>query len=109
MLLYHRDGKLVRVEGDEHNTFNRGRLCPRGLSITEFVDHPQRLRTPLIRTGQRGENRWKEASFDEAIDAIAQKFSEVKQIFGPESVIFCKGTARDVGAWLPRLCYGFGK
>lgn len=108
VLLYHRDGKLVRVEGDQENTFNHGRLCPRGLSITEFVDHPLRLRTPLIRSGQRGENCWREASFDEAIGIIAQRLTEIKQTCGPESVIFCKGTARDIGAWLPRLCYGFG-
>ncbi len=108
VLLYHRDGKLVRIEGDEENRYNHGRLCPRGLSVTEFVDHPRRLKTPLVRTGERGENRWREASFEEAIDLIAERFTRIKGQFGPESAIFCKGTARDIGAWLPRLCYGFG-
>lgn len=108
VLLYSENGRLIKVAGDEHNRFNRGRICVRGLNTPEAVHHPDRLRMPLVRAGQRGENRWREASFDDAIEIIAGKFLETKKRFGAESVIFCKGTARDIGGYLPRLCYGFG-
>ncbi len=108
MLLYQRDGRLVKVEGDSDNPFNRGRLCIRGTHLREFLEHPSRLRHPLLRTGNRGENHWKQIRYEEAIRIASQKLLETKQKYGAESVIFCKGTARDIGGWLPRLCYGFG-
>ena len=103
-----KDSRLVKIEGDKANHFNRGRLCVRGRNIIEAMYHPARLQQPLIRSGERGENRWREASLPEAADLIAGKFLDIKKRFGAESVIFCKGTAFDIGAYLPRLCYGFG-
>ncbi len=108
VLLSTQDGRLVGIEGDPENRFNRGRLCPRGQHIIAAVEHPQRLKYPLLRVGQRGQNRWRRISFTEAIEIIAAKLCKIKAKFGPESVIFCKGTALDIGGYLPRLCYGFG-
>lgn len=108
VLLYHKNGKLVDVAGDQENHFNRGRLCVRGLNIKEALYHPQRLSVPLVRKGDRGQNLWQETSIESALNIIADKFGEIKSKFGAQSVIFAKGTARDIGAYLPRLCYGFG-
>ncbi|TKJ39932.1 dehydrogenase [candidate division LCP-89 bacterium B3_LCP] len=108
LLLFHRDGKLIRVEGDIKNRYNDGRLCVRGLSVGEMIEHPLRLKKPLLRTGNRGEDKWQEVTFDEAISVISERLTAIRNEHGSESVIFCKGTARDIGAWLPRLCYGFG-
>ncbi|MCX6639059.1 MAG: molybdopterin-dependent oxidoreductase [bacterium] len=108
VLLKVQDRQLIGVRGDPENRFNAGRLCPRGKCIVEAVYHPQRLLHPLIRDGQRGENHWRRTSFAEAADLIAGKFLKIKRSFGAESIIFCKGTALDVGAWLPRLAYAFG-
>ncbi|RJP78423.1 MAG: hypothetical protein C4524_06835 [Candidatus Zixiibacteriota bacterium] len=108
VLLRVRGGRLVDVEGDRDNRHNDGRMCPRGRNVAQAMYHPQRLTHPLIRVGARGENRWRRAGFDEAADLVARRLLEIRQRFGPESVIFCKGTARDVGAWLPRLAWSFG-
>ena len=108
VLLQHKNGRLIKVDGDPDNRFNRGRLCVRGMNVLEAVNHPQRLKVPLLRKGRRGENLWRKASMNEALDIIAGKFLDFKSQYGAESVIFCKGTARDIGAYLPRLCYGFG-
>ncbi len=108
VLLYTCEDKLVKIEGDPENQFNRGCLCVRGLNVKEALEHPQRLTKPLLRTGERGQNRWHEISFDAAINIIAEKLTSIKRDYGAESVIFAKGTARDIGAYLPRLCYGFG-
>ncbi|MBU1653204.1 molybdopterin-dependent oxidoreductase [bacterium] len=108
VLLQVENGKVVKVQGDPQNSFNSGKLCVRGQAITEALYHPDRLTKPLLRAGNRGENKWSEVSFDEALDFIAERLQAIRTEYGAESVIFCKGTARDIGAYLPRLCYGFG-
>ena len=103
VLLYVKDGKLVKVEGDPDFPFNQGRLCPRCLALTEVVYHPDRLKYPLKRVGERGEGKWERIAWEEAYETISRKFNEVKREYGPESVIFCRGTARDIGPYLSRL------
>src|SRR5512135_2009255 len=56
VLLYTKNGKLVKVEGDPENPFNQGRLCVRCLALPEVTNHPDRLQYPMKRVGERGEN-----------------------------------------------------
>ena len=49
--LFVKDGKVVKVEGDPTHPYNRGRACPRLLACTQFINHPDRILHPLIRTG----------------------------------------------------------
>ncbi len=109
VLLYVDDeGRLVKVEGDPANPFNQGALCPRGLASADTIYHPDRLQHPLIRAGARGEGRWRRASWDEALDRIAGEFLAIRREQGPESVLFLKGTARDISPYISRLAYSFG-
>ncbi len=108
VLLYVREGKLVKVEGDPDFPLNQGRLCPRCLALTQVVYHPDRLKYPLKRVGERGEGKWQRITWEEAYETIAKKLNAIKREYGSESVIFCSGTARDVGSYLSRLCYSFG-
>ncbi len=62
-----RDGKLWKFEGNPLDPQCRGRLCPRGTGAVGSVNDPDRLRTPLIRTGERGKDAWKTATWDEAL------------------------------------------
>lgn len=96
------------MEGDKDSFFNSGEICVRGKALPEFIYHPQRIIRPLMRKGGRGSNSWEEISYKTAINIIAEKFSRIREKYGAESVVFCKGTARDIGGYLPRLCYGFG-
>lgn len=106
--LYVKDGKLRKVAGDTSSFFNSGQICIRGKALPDYLYHPDRLIHPLIRLGKRGSNKWGRISYKEAIDLISDRFLKIKKEYGAESVIFCKGTARDIGGYLPRLCYGFG-
>jgi len=108
VLLYVKDGKLLKVEGDPTFPHNHGRLCPRCLALTEVIYHPDRLRYPLKRVGNRGEGKWKRITWEEAYETIAGKFCEIKRQHGPESVIFCHGTGRDIIPYVSRLAYTFG-
>jgi len=72
------------------------------------VEHSDRLTKPLKRVGERGEGKWKEISWDEALDFIEKRMKEIREGFGPESVIFSMGTGRDIGPWICMLAYAFG-
>ena len=108
VLAHVEDGKLVKIEGDPDHPMNRGRLCSRCLAMTQYVDHPERLRSPRIRVGERGENKWRDISWDEAFDYIEEKMGKIREEHGPESMIFSMGTGRDVGAWICLLAYNYG-
>ena len=68
------DGKLVSVAGDPDNPDSRGFLCVRGKASREILGNPKRLLRPRVRErAQRGnEAAWRETSWDEALDRIAE-------------------------------------
>ncbi len=85
-IAYLKDGELWKVEGNPIDPLSNGRLCPRGTGGIGAVTDPDRLRSPLIRTRERGEEVWKEVTWDEALDYIANKMNVIKQKYGPESM-----------------------
>ncbi len=108
VLLYVKDGKLEKVKGDPDFPFNKGRLCPRCIALPQVVYHPNRIIYPLKRVGKRGEGKWRRITWEEAYDTIINSLNEIKKRYGPESVIFCHGTARDIGPYVAKLAYSFG-
>ncbi|MBM2830993.1 MAG: Molybdopterin oxidoreductase [Dehalococcoidia bacterium] len=96
-------GKLVKVEGDPDCPASRGALCPQGLSATQYVYHPDRLKHPMKRVGQRGEGKWERISWEEALATIAGKLSEVREKYGPLGLAVCGGTGRPVSSQLRRF------
>ena len=108
VLAYVKDGRLVKIEGDPEHPWNQGRLCPRCLAMTQYLYHPDRLRHPLKRVGKRGEGKWQPISWDEAFDLIEKKMKGIREMYGPESMIFLQGTGRDIGGWISMLAYAYG-
>ncbi|MDO5118185.1 MAG: molybdopterin-dependent oxidoreductase, partial [Eggerthellaceae bacterium] len=94
-------GRLVHVEGDPLNPFNGGKLCMRCLDLPEQQQSEYRLRYPLRRAGERGENKWERISWDEAYDEIVEKVNYIKENFGSHTILFDHGTGRDIGWQLP--------
>jgi len=87
---------------------NQGRLCARALAMTQYVDHPDRLRYPVKRTGKRGEGKWLRITWAEAFDLIEEKMNTIREEHGPESMVFNVGTGRDIYAWICMLAYAYG-
>ena len=78
------DGKLVGVEANKRSPINEGKLCPKGATCWEFVQSPDRLTKPLIKKN----GKFEEASWDEAYDLIASKFTEINEKYGPKALGF---------------------
>ena len=91
-----KDGKLVKTEGDPNSPFSQGRLCMRCLELPQLVNHPDRLKYPLKRAGERGEDKWERISWDEAYDIIGEHVKKYQEESGPESIISMIGTGRNV-------------
>ena len=89
------DGRPVKIEGNPADPKSRGKLCARGQAGVSFMNDPDRLRTPLIRTGERGEGQFREASWDEALGYVADGMLRIAETHGPEAVAFLGHTSGD--------------
>ncbi len=88
------DGSIKKVVGNYDDPNCNGRLCPRGTGGVGMYTDEDRLKTPLIRVeGADGKQTYKEASWDEALDLIAEKFQTIKKKYGGESLaLFSHGS-----------------
>ncbi len=87
-IAYVRDGQLWKIEGNPNDPLSKGRLCPRGTGGVGAHYDPDRLKTPLIRKSERGEEKWVSVTWDEALDFIADKMKKIKNDYGPQSLGF---------------------
>ncbi len=85
--VYVKDGKVIYTRGNPDNPNTRGKRCVKGLASIWFAYDPDRLKYPLMRTGERGEGKFKRITWDEAFTIIAEKLKEMKEKYGPESVV----------------------
>jgi anaerobic selenocysteine-containing dehydrogenase len=70
-------------------------VCPKATATTQLIYHPDRLKYPLKRAGKRGSGKWERIAWDEAVDTIAKKFTEIRETYRPESIAFsCGGSIR---------------
>ena len=70
-------GLAKKLEGNPNHPINQGKLCPRGQTGLQVTYHPDRIRTPLQRTGPRGSGQFKEITWD---DAIKQLVSQLRPL-----------------------------
>ena len=78
VLVHTVNGKITGIAGDPDHPSSRGFICIKGKIYHEFLDQPTRLKTPLKRAGAKGEGKWQPISWDEALDEIALKLTEIK-------------------------------
>ena len=70
-LAYHKDGKLISIEGDPESPISRGHLCPKGADTFELHTHPGRLRKVKYRAPYSRE--WQELDLETAMDMVAER------------------------------------
>jgi len=104
---YVRDEKIVRIKGSLR-AHNKGSLCVKGAAGLDYVYHKDRIQTPLIRSGERGDGRFRSVSWKEALDVVSVRLNTVKDETGPESVVFYAGYPKWMRPFLKRLTHSFG-
>lgn len=102
-----KDGKVVKLEGNPEHPNSNGKLCARGQSGLMNTYDPDRVLTPLIRVGKRGEGKFRQASWEEALDLVASNMQKIKEQYGPEAMLF-SSTHNISQPVFENLLYGFG-
>ena len=91
-----RDGVIVRISSEDSgpDTIYRRQLraCARGRAYRQRVYHPDRLLHPLIRVGERGEGRFRQATWEEALDVTAESIRRVRECYGNEAMFVLCGS-----------------
>lgn len=97
LLMYVKDGKLDRVEGDPEDPYNQGRLCLRCLCVQDQIYHEDRQLYPMKRAREdRGKDAFERITWDEAYDIIYNEVTRIQKEYGPNAVAMHSGTGRDV-------------
>ncbi|WP_173979205.1 molybdopterin-dependent oxidoreductase [Magnetospirillum sp. UT-4] len=90
--VYSKNGVILREEQSKDAPMLNGvpeqnpRGCNKGECGTDYVYSPTRLKYPLIRVGERGEGKWRRASWDEALGIIADKIVDTLRTEGPDTI-----------------------
>jgi anaerobic selenocysteine-containing dehydrogenase len=79
-------GRIGRVHGAKDNSYTAGVICAKVARYADRIHHPDRLLKPLVRSGAKGEGGWKEASWEAALDLVAEKFIAAEEKHGSETV-----------------------
>jgi anaerobic selenocysteine-containing dehydrogenase len=87
-LAFVRDGRIVKIQqaADYPDAAYSPRGCMKGLSYHLQVHGPERVMTPLIRTGPRGSGGFREASWEEALDLVAGELRRIGDAYGYDSI-----------------------
>jgi thiosulfate reductase/polysulfide reductase chain A len=90
--VYVENDQVKWIEGNPHVPGMEGSLCPKGAAGIALLNDHERVQTPMIRTGPRGSGQWKNATWDEALDMVAEKLKGIIEKYGGQSVAFGERT-----------------
>jgi len=89
--VYVDNGQIVKIKGTDGYPYNNGNICPKGISSAHLITDPNRVKHPLKRIGERGDDKWAEISWEEALDTIAAKINQIRDEDGPERLGIFRG------------------
>lgn len=87
LVLTTENNKVVKVVGHPNHAFTRGMLCPKMAHYEDTIHSPERLLTPLKRTGPKGTGQFTPISWDEAVTTIAERFKASLAQYGGQSIM----------------------
>jgi anaerobic selenocysteine-containing dehydrogenase len=85
LIAHVRDRRVTRVRAS-NKAGQRKNICIKGVYAPRSFAHPDRVRFPLKRVGERGSRKWQQVSWDEAMDDIASRLAAVVERYGPEAL-----------------------
>lgn len=74
--------KIIKIGPQKDHPISKGRLCIKGATLSQITNHPERLKYPMIRKGEKFEK----ISWDEALDIIAKEFTRIRDTYGKNSI-----------------------
>ncbi|MEG0419222.1 molybdopterin-dependent oxidoreductase, partial [Gordonibacter sp.] len=92
-----RDERVSLIEPSDLVDETHRTVCLRGINEIEHIYSKDRLQTPLKRVGERGEGKFEQISWDEAIDTVATALKESQKKYGENSVFIRKSTEASIG------------
>ncbi|WP_302962474.1 molybdopterin-dependent oxidoreductase [uncultured Adlercreutzia sp.] len=92
-----RDEKVAIIEPSDLVDKRHSTICLRGINEVNHIYSQDRLKVPLKRVGERGEGKFEEISWDEAIKTIADNLKAAQQKYGEDSVFIRKATEASIG------------
>ncbi|MCF6365473.1 MAG: molybdopterin-dependent oxidoreductase [Bacteroidales bacterium] len=99
-------GKILKIVGNDDDQHSNGRFCPRGTGGVGMYNDEDRLKTPLIREEKDGKQYFREASWDEALDLISKRLTEIGEEYTRECIaLFTHGSG---GKFLGNVLKAFG-
>lgn len=103
------DGNVVRIAGNPLYPVNKGGLCMKGLAGAQVLYDPDRLRSPLVRDGDRGSGRFKPIAWDDAIGQVVDRLAELREAGEAHTAAVLGGQYRgQTDALLRRFCTVYG-
>ncbi len=81
------NGRVVSLVGDPDHPYTNGFICRKMKRYPERVYGEERIRYPLLRTGKKGEGKFKRISWPEALKIFADKIRTVKSEYGGEAIL----------------------
>jgi predicted molibdopterin-dependent oxidoreductase YjgC len=84
IMLHVKNDRVLKITGIEASPPNYGSLCVKGRFGFNFIDSPERLKVPLVKDKETQE--FKETSWDEALDLVADRLSAISRDHGPNSI-----------------------
>jgi NADH-quinone oxidoreductase subunit G len=94
-----RNGKIIRGNNRDRSGINGEFLCIKGRYGFDFVEHPERLQTPMMRVG----DTFEPVSWSKATETIAERFAEVKSRGGKFGIIGSNHTTNEENFFLAKL------
>jgi anaerobic selenocysteine-containing dehydrogenase len=81
------DGRVLRIKGDPEQPFTAGFACAKVNRDAELVHSPERVQTPLRRTGAKGEGQFEPITWDAALDEITGRWQAITAESGPLALL----------------------
>ena len=104
-----KDNGIIQIKGDPDGYLNKGYTCFKGRVSADRLTHPDRLKQPLKRAGERGEGKWQAISWEQALEETATNLLRIKEQHGARAVGFGVGMPKGLEHFvLIRLANIFG-
>ena len=79
--------RITSIKGDQLDSFSRGHICPKAVALQDIQNDPDRLRQPMLRSG----DQWQPIAWQDAFELVAERLAAIQQRDGQNAVAVYQG------------------